>query len=74
MDSLRGWATGYSGTEVYFTGNGGLTWVRQNLDLSATYFSISFADSMNGWIAGNSVSNTASIFRSINGGNNWFEY
>ena len=29
---------------------------------------------MNGWIVGNSVSNSASIFRSTNGGNHWFEY
>jgi len=75
-DSLKGWAVGYVGTEIYHTEDGGLTWNKQSLNPAGTYFSIAFSDSNNGWIAGHTLNGYyyASLFRSTNGGSNWFEY
>ena len=75
-DSLRGWATGYPGTEVYYTEDGGLNWNKQNLNPAGTYVSIDFSDSNNGWIAGRTLNGSyyASLFRSTDGGLSWFEY
>jgi photosystem II stability/assembly factor-like uncharacterized protein len=75
-DSLKGWAVGYVGTEIYHTEDGGLTWYNQNLNPAGTYFSISFADSGNAWIVGHTLNGNyyASVFRSSDGGLSWFDY
>ena len=75
-DSLKGWAAGYVGSEVYHTEDGGITWNRQSLNPAGTYYSITFSDSNNGWIAGRTVNNYlyASLYRSTDGGSSWFEY
>jgi photosystem II stability/assembly factor-like uncharacterized protein len=75
-DSLKGWAAGYVGSEVYNTQDGGATWNKQNLNPAGTYFSITFSDVNNGWIAGHTLNGNyhASLFRSTDGGSSWFEY
>ena len=75
-DSMRGWAVGYVGTEVFHTEDGGINWNRQNLNPAGTYFSITFSDSLHGWIAGHTLDYTyyASLYRSTDGGLSWFEF
>ncbi|MBD3224304.1 MAG: T9SS type A sorting domain-containing protein [Caldithrix sp.] len=64
--SDTGWVGGPAG--LYFTQNGGNSWVR--LDLSLTVYDIFFIDKKNGWICGNSKGYGV-IFKTINSGKNW---
>ena len=64
------------GNVLFHTIDGGQSWIQQSLPVSGTYSSISFANNMNGWIAGylNASPNYSSLINSSDGGETWFEY
>lgn len=56
------------GTNIYKTVNGGASWTMQTLGL-LTLQSLSFVDSLNGWVLG--WNGTNKMFRTTDGGNSW---
>lgn len=66
-----GWAVGDSGT-VLETTDGGYNWIHKNINELVSFFSISFVDINNGWIAGNGFNvGTGVIYKTTNGGVSW---
>ena len=64
----KGWLGGSDGI-IYYTENGGATWIIQR-DTSSTYESINdifFLDENNGWVCGTE----GSVFYTTNGGTSW---
>ena len=59
------WIVGDSGI-ILFSSNTGLNWVRQTSGTTRNLRSVRFADSLTGFIAGDSI-----ILKTTNGGNNW---
>lgn len=70
INSMTGWCTGSRFGKLYTmkTNNGGINWTETNTPaISAIPNNIYFSDSNNGYITTNNK-----IFKSINGGNEWF--
>jgi len=68
-------ATGYvtaCGGNVYRTTNSGIEWNAYNTGTSYCFSSITFLNSLTGWIAAYAGGNVATIFKTLNGGVNWF--
>lgn len=86
QDNQKGWALGVKNESIdvfvdtygvaYFTENGGQTWVEKfNPELKLVFTDIDFADDQKGWIVGfasSSSENGGTIFRTTDGGENWF--
>lgn len=76
LDSRFGWAVttqlpdtaGWYGTLLLKTTNGGDEWSTSQFP-QRFFYTITFLDSLNGWMGGE----TGSIFHSVDGGVNWFE-
>jgi photosystem II stability/assembly factor-like uncharacterized protein len=68
-DTLHGWAiaTGL----VAYTSNGGNTWNTQNTGVNAGYESVSFPDTMRGWIVGGNNGFNGVIGQTTNKGQTW---
>jgi len=52
--------------DLFYTSNGGQTWMQQQFGSSTAFASIAFNDSLNGYISG-----FEEIYRTSNGGNSW---
>jgi photosystem II stability/assembly factor-like uncharacterized protein len=52
--------------DLFYTSNGGQTWMQQQFESSTAFASIAFYDSLNGYISG-----FEEIYRTSNGGNSW---
>ncbi len=71
MNALDGWILNgrYDDTTIYRTTDGGVNWTTVSLPSQMGGYTgngISFIDSLNGWLSGESV-----IMRTIDGGNSW---
>jgi len=69
IDTSRGWSVGDDGINGYiiFTTDGGQRWSRGNTSINSTVLSVSFADSINGWVC----NSDGVIAHSTDGGRNW---
>ena len=68
LNETCGWAVG-SGNVLYYTTNGGQTWLENILPVfQGEFHSIIFVDSLNGWIGGYHA-----LLHSVDGGQTWVE-
>ncbi len=72
VNSLKGWAAGESGI-ILHTEDGGINWNQNYLDPFAYLFDISFADPLNGWVAGAHLKKGNIILQTSDGGLTWKE-
>jgi photosystem II stability/assembly factor-like uncharacterized protein len=74
VDSLYGWAAGFSGTIIH-TSNGGADWIVQNSKSENNILDIFFLDRNLGWAVSWEVSNFpfgTELLKTTDGGENWF--
>ena len=63
-DSI-GWSVGEAG-ELFKSTDGGLNWLKKNIDSKPSLYSVFFIDDKKGWISGHE-----GLFKTIDGGENW---
>ena len=68
VDSLNGYACGYSGT-ILKTNNSGLTWEYINTSHNGLFRELSLPNIQNGWAM---CYYTSSVYKTDNAGNNWY--
>ena len=85
QNNLSGWAVGVKNHSIdvfvdtycaaYFTEDGGHTWVEKfSPELKLVFTDISFVDDKHGWLVGfasSSAEDGGTIFRTVDGGENW---
>lgn len=67
LNDTIGWLVGDAGM-LFKTMDGGLNWLKQNIDSKNELHSVFFFDDKTGWIAG-----SEGLFRTIDGGENWIK-
>ncbi|MEO8513771.1 MAG: T9SS type A sorting domain-containing protein [Ignavibacteria bacterium] len=68
-------ATGYISAcdgKVYRTTNSGITWGTFNTGSSSCFSTITFLNSQTGWVSAQSSYTSNTVYKTINGGVNWF--
>ena len=71
LNAVTGYVTACGGN-VYRTTNSGIEWNAYNTGTLYCFNSITFLNSLTGWIAAYAGGNVATIFKTLNGGVNWF--
>jgi photosystem II stability/assembly factor-like uncharacterized protein len=67
LDAQKGWLYGYNGG-LYWTEDGGLTWVKKTVPFESELGLVFFADEHTGWAE---QKETGAILRTDDGGNSW---
>lgn len=68
-DDNTGWVCGHTGV-LMKTSNGGTNWIANNTGITLNISSVTFANALTGWFT---TRITGRIYKSINGGLNWFQ-
>lgn len=66
LDAKTGWMVGVNG-EIFKTGDGGVSWTRQNSGINATLTFVRFLDAQTGWAMGD----FGALLRTKDGGATW---
>ncbi len=69
-----GWAVGDDG-KVYYTPNGGTTWLDRSINTSDDMNAVYFFNAFQGWAAGGGFATDAgSVWKTLDGGQTWVEF